>query len=66
MLNIAGRRVRTIVTDREGEVGMNSLAWNCRSDRGMSVPSGTYLVRVTARGDDGGQASRLSTVTLRR
>jgi len=66
VLNIAGRCVRTIVADRECEAGINSLAWNCRSDRGVMVPSGTYLVRVTARSDDGEQASRLCTVTLRR
>jgi len=66
VLNIAGRRVRTIVADRECEAGINSLAWNCRSDRGVMVPSGAYLVRVTARTDDGEQSSRLCTVTLRR
>jgi len=66
VLNIAGRRVRTIVADRECEAGINSLAWNCRSDRGVMVPSGAYLVRVTARTEDGEQAGRLCTVMLRR
>ncbi len=66
VLNIAGRRVRTIVTDRDCEAGITSLAWNCRSDRGVLVPSGAYLVRVTARTEDGAQASRIAPLMLRR
>jgi len=66
VLNIAGRRVRTIVSDRDCEAGVTSLAWNCRSDRGVMVPSGAYLVRVTARSEDGEQSSRLCTMMLRR
>jgi len=66
VLNIAGRRVRTIVTDRACEAGITSLGWNCRSDRGVMVPSGAYLVRVTARTEDGAQASRIAPLMLRR
>jgi len=66
VLNIAGRRVRTIVTDRDCEAGITSLAWNCRSDRGVMVPSGAYLVRVTARTEDGEQSSRIAPLMLQR
>ena len=66
VLNIAGRLVRTIVADRDCEAGITSLAWNCRSDRGVPVPSGAYLVRVTARTEDGTQSSRMAPLLLRR
>ncbi len=66
VLNIAGRPVRTLVADRDCESGVNSLAWNCCSDRGLAVPNGTYLIRLTARTDDGRQASGLCTVKLQR
>jgi hypothetical protein len=64
VLNIAGRRIKTIVADREYEKGTSSLVWNCHSDRGAAVPAGTYLIRVTARSADGQQAARLCAVTL--
>jgi len=66
VLNIAGRRVRTLVTDRACEEGITSLAWNCRSDRGVMVPSGAYLVRVTARTEDDAQSGRIAPLMLQR
>jgi len=66
VLNIAGRRIRSIVTDRACEAGANTLAWNCRSDRGVMVPSGTYLVHVIARTEDGEQSGRIAPLLLRR
>jgi len=66
VFNIAGRRVATVVTDRDCEAGVSRLIWNCQSDRGLAVPSGTYLLRLTARTANGQQSSRLCTVPLRR
>jgi hypothetical protein len=65
VLNIAGRTVRQIVADRAYEAGPQSLAWNGASEHGTRVPSGTYLVRVTAFGDDGERCERISTVQMR-
>lgn len=64
VLNIAGRRIKTIAVDRQCETGTNNLLWNCRSDRGLPVPAGTYLIRLTARAPDGQQTTRLCTLSL--
>jgi len=65
VLNIAGRRIKTIVADRKSEKGTTSLIWNCQNERGLAVPAGTYLIRLTARTKDGQQAAALCPVTLR-
>ncbi len=66
VINIAGRRVRSLVTERACEAGTNSLAWNRRSDRGVLVPSGTYLIHVIARTEDGEQSGCIAPLLLRR
>ncbi len=66
VFNIAGRPIKTIVRDRQYPQGTTSLVWNCSSDRGLPVPSGTYLIRLTARTADGQQGSRLCPVTVQR
>ena len=66
VFNIAGRPIKTIVRDRQCPKGTNSLVWNCSSDRGLPVPAGTYLIRLTARTADGQQGSRLCPVTVQR
>ena len=66
VLNIAGRPVRTIVQDRAMPAGMTTVAWNGRSQNGLAVPSGTYLVRVTAREPDGGSVTALQPLMLTR
>ncbi len=53
VLNIAGRRVARVATDRPVEAGSNLVLWNGRSHRGTKVPSGRYLVRITAAGQSG-------------
>lgn len=64
VLNTAGRPVRTLCHAHECEAGVNALVWNGQSDRGLHVPSGTYLVRITARNGDGEQRAALCSVTL--
>jgi len=66
VLNIAGRSVRTIVTDRMTASGMNSLTWDGRNATGCAAPSGTYLVRVTAAGQDGSVSRGITALTMRR
>jgi hypothetical protein len=66
VVNIAGRPVKTLVSDRSCPKGSNSLLWNCSSDRGLRVPSGTYLIRLTAHTADGQQVSRVCPVNVRR
>jgi hypothetical protein len=66
LVNIAGVPVRSLVTDRAYAAGAVRLAWDLRSDRGLRVPSGTYLVQVTARSPSGQQMRAMATLTVRR
>jgi len=66
VLNIAGRPVRLIVQDRSLPAGLNTLSWDGRSGAGLSVPSGTYLIRLSAAGADGSASRSLGAVTLQR
>ncbi len=65
VLNIAGRPIKRIITDRLCDAGVQSLAWNGRSEFGTRVPRGVYMVRVTACTADGGRVQRLATVQMR-
>jgi flagellar hook assembly protein FlgD len=56
VLNLAGICVRRVCTDRMGTAGTTVLLWDGRSEGGTRAPGGRYLVRVTARRSDGGQA----------
>jgi len=66
VVGIAGRLVSAIHTARECEAGANVLVWNATSDQGLAVPNGTYLVEVTARTEDGGEARALARVMVGR
>ncbi len=62
----AGRSVAHLVRGQACPPGSDTLTWTCSSDRGLRVPAGTYLLRLTARGADGRQASRVCTVSVQR
>ncbi|MGC9318631.1 MAG: FlgD immunoglobulin-like domain containing protein [Armatimonadota bacterium] len=66
VLNIAGRTVKRLATDRTMAAGINSLHWDGRGDTGTQVPSGRYLIRVTARAEDGMTSSALAGLHLAR
>ena len=66
VLNIAGRPVRLIANGRPMPAGTQRLVWTGQSDAGLPVPNGPYLIRVTARGEDGTSSEALRTVTVRR
>lgn len=53
VMNIAGRTVRHFPTRAVDGGQQETLAWNGISDRGSSVPSGRYIVRLTALAADG-------------
>ncbi len=65
IMNVAGRTVRQLVTDRECAGGMQALTWNGRSDAGTRAPRGTYLVRVRAGAATGDTAHGLAPVVVR-
>ncbi|MFW5867521.1 MAG: caspase family protein [Armatimonadota bacterium] len=64
VLNIAGRSVRTLLDQRPHAAGAHVLAWNLRSSSGSAVPAGRYLVRLTARSDDGSIASAVAPLNI--
>jgi flagellar hook assembly protein FlgD len=64
VVNIAGRAVRTLALDYAGQAGVNTLAWDGRSDQGSLVPNGTYLVRLLARDAQGAQSQATAACTV--
>ena len=66
VLNIAGVTVRRIVADRAQQAGPQQVTWDGRNASGSSVPAGTYIIRVTARSDDGQQVSAIRSLQLGR
>jgi hypothetical protein len=57
MLNIAGRPVRSLVSDSAQPAGTNTLVWNLRSDQNSPVPGGMYLLEMSLATPEG-QSSR--------
>jgi hypothetical protein len=66
VLNIAGRPVRMLVSDRALPAGLNTLTWDGRSDAGTRAPGGVYLLRLTACAPDGSQVQSLGMMQLQR
>lgn len=66
VFNIAGRRVRRLPQRELRTAGIQTAVWDLRAENGRPVPSGMFLVRVTARTEDGQQASALTTLTVHR
>lgn len=65
VMNVAGRPVRSIASDKALEAGLQTLMWDRRADNGLPTPAGLYLIKVTARNQDGEQSTVMATVSLR-
>jgi hypothetical protein len=63
--NISGRLVRS-VSYGPAQAGLNTAAWDLRNAGGARIPSGVYLGTITARADDGTQASVVRTLNVSR
>ncbi|MFO7947250.1 MAG: FlgD immunoglobulin-like domain containing protein, partial [Armatimonadota bacterium] len=66
VMNISGRRVSRVVRDDAQTAGQKSVTWNGSNAAGAKAPNGRYLLRITARSDDGQQASTITPVSIRR
>ncbi len=66
VINIAGRPVKTVCHARDCEAGTNTLVWDARSDAGLKVPAGTYLVEITSKTADGSASRAITTLRLGR
>ncbi len=64
--NVAGRRVADIANGATLGRGRASLTWNARSLTDTAVPTGTYLLRLTARTRAGEQASAVTVLQVQR
>ena len=63
--NIAGRLIRAIPCG-VASAGLNTATWNLRNGTGAAVPAGMYLCTITARSENGSQATAVRTVNVRR
>ncbi len=54
----AGRHVRRLATGRAATVGTNQVTWDLKDDQGRALPTGTYLIQVSARTSEG-ETSRM-------
>lgn len=66
VLNIAGRVVRRVCTDKEAQAGANTLLWDGNSEFGTQAPNGRYIVRIVARTADGAQSQAVVPLMIRR
>jgi hypothetical protein len=64
--NLAGVLVAQPVRNQAVAAGRNLHLWNGRNADGTAVPSGTYLVTLRARSDDGQETSAVVPVNVRR
>jgi len=64
--NVAGRRVADVALGEQLARGRASLTWNARSLTDTRVPSGIYLLRLTARTEEGEQASAVTLLEVGR
>ncbi len=64
--NIAGRLIADISRSQQLSRGRASLTWNARSLTDTRVPSGIYLLRLTARSEEGEQASAVTLLEVGR
>jgi len=66
VLNIAGVTVRRIIAGRAQQAGPQQLTWDGRNASGANAPAGRYIIRVTARSNDGQQVSAIRSLQLQR
>ena len=66
VLNIAGRPVKLITPSTQFGTGTQTMIWTGQTDAGLPAPDGRYLIRLTARGEDGTGSQTLGTVWIER
>jgi len=59
-----GSVVRDVAQGRAVTRGVNQLIWDGKNAQGVSVPSGTYILKLTATDDQGRQATAALPITL--
>jgi probable HAF family extracellular repeat protein len=64
ILNVAGRTVAQAATHLSRGAGRNSVLWDACTDDGARVPSGRYLVQISAHAPDGATARAVTSVVI--
>ncbi len=64
IVGTGGNTVRTLSQGRAAAQGSNALVWDGRDQRGVSVPSGTYMMKLTATDNEGRVATAILPVTV--
>jgi hypothetical protein len=59
-----GQVVREVAQGRAVTRGVNQLVWDGKNAQGVSVPAGTYILRLSATDDQGRQATAALPITL--
>jgi hypothetical protein len=66
VINISGRTVRQLASDKAGTAGLNSETWDLMGAHGTMVPAGRYLITIVATTDSGQQARSVVPVHVNR
>lgn len=64
IVSTAGTAVRNLAQGRAAVTGANTLVWDGRDNRGIAVPAGTYLLKLTASDNQGRSATAVLPVTV--
>lgn len=64
VLSPTGRAVRTVARSRALPAGANRLLWDGRSDLGVNLASGVYLLQLTATTEEGQSVRAIRPVVL--
>jgi hypothetical protein len=62
----SGSTVRDLDKGRSVTRGTNSLVWDGKDSRGVSVPSGSYMLKLIATDDKGNQATAIAPIVITR
>ena len=65
VFNLAGRLIADIPASAQ-DSGVRTLRWSGRNTTGALAPAGVYLIRLTARTEDGASAQAVVVVSLQR
>ena len=66
VMNISGRPIRTLASSGVAPSGASQMVWNLQAANGTKVPSGRYLVKITAQSEDGQSTQTLVTLQVAR
>lgn len=66
VLNLAGRAVKMLASNKSVVAGVQSELWNLTSEGGTRVPAGTYLLQIDAVTDSGQSVRGITQVQIGR